>query len=154
MRGQHFRIRRGLVPTFLVIFILFMTYHNFLRPIQSEELTELDLDDDHSFSYLPPKNHNPNLSTAIAPSTTPPVASSNLEDQQPFDPSSRSQHVFRADGYLEVNPAGRHPIFSLVERAEVQWQQKLNRQSKSLSEAFVEYQRRYGRKPPPGFDKW
>ena len=63
-------------------------------------------------------------------------------------------HLFRADGLLEVNPNGRHPIYDLVERAEAEWDKKLKKQSKSLDEAVAEYQRRYRRTPLKGFDNW
>ncbi|KAL0067878.1 hypothetical protein AAF712_005046 [Marasmius tenuissimus] len=63
-------------------------------------------------------------------------------------------HHYRPDGFLEVNPAGRHPLLELMERAEKEWMEKLDRASKSLEEAVKEYQRRYKRDPPRGFDKW
>jgi len=63
-------------------------------------------------------------------------------------------HLFRSDGLLEVNPNGRHPIYDLIERAEAEWDKKLKRQSTTLEEAVVEYQRRYRRAPPRGFDQW
>lgn len=68
--------------------------------------------------------------------------------------SAFPQHEFRRDGLLGVNPEGRHPIFDLVERAEREWERKLSKASKSLDEAVAEYRRRYGRKPPKGFDQW
>lgn len=47
-----------------------------------------------------------------------------------------------------------HPIENLIIKAQADFNQLINRQSKSLSEAETEYQRRYSRHPPPGFDKW
>ncbi|KAJ7080641.1 glycosyl transferase family 90-domain-containing protein [Mycena belliarum] len=64
------------------------------------------------------------------------------------------QHTYRADGLLEVNPLGAHPIFELVERAEAAWAAKLAAASTSLRAAAAEYTRRYGRRPPRGFDAW
>lgn len=63
-------------------------------------------------------------------------------------------HSFRSDGLLEVNSNGRHPIYDLIERAEAEWENKVKRQSKSLDEAVAEYERRYHRAPPKGFDAW
>ncbi|QRV74770.1 glycosyltransferase family 90 protein [Ceratobasidium sp. AG-Ba] len=63
-------------------------------------------------------------------------------------------HVYRSDGLVEVNPEGRHPIYDLIARAEAAWKAKLDRQSRHLADAVDEYERRYGRPPPPGFDKW
>ena len=49
-----------------------------------------------------------------------------------------------------------HPIDSLLEDAKAlhsSWAQQASR-SKDLRTAVIEYQARYGRHPPPGFDKW
>ncbi|KAG8923150.1 F-actin-capping protein subunit alpha [Tulasnella sp. 417] len=48
----------------------------------------------------------------------------------------------------------RHPLLDLVEEAEKKWKDTLRRQSKTLGEAVREYERRYGRHPPQGFDDW
>ncbi|KAG6884641.1 hypothetical protein C0993_009358 [Termitomyces sp. T159_Od127] len=64
------------------------------------------------------------------------------------------KHLYRSDGLLEVNPNGMHPIFELIRDAEAAWDAKLERSSKTLAEAVVEYQRRYKRLPPRGFDDW
>lgn len=64
------------------------------------------------------------------------------------------KHTYRADGLLEVNPNGPHPIFKLIRDAEVAWKNKHRRASKTLKEAVAEYKRRYGRDPPRGFDHW
>jgi hypothetical protein len=63
-------------------------------------------------------------------------------------------HLFRSDGLLEVNTNGRHPIYDLIERADAEWDMKMSRQSKTLLEAVAEYERRYRRAPPKGFDEW
>jgi hypothetical protein len=68
--------------------------------------------------------------------------------------SAFSSHIFRVDGILEVNPDARHPIIELFDRAEVRWQAKLDRASRTLEEAINEYIRRYRREPPKGFDAW
>lgn len=64
------------------------------------------------------------------------------------------QHLFRANGLMEVNPDGRHPLFELIERGEAKWNAKVKRQSKTLYQAVEEYKRRYKRAPPKGFDFW
>ncbi|KAG8984877.1 F-actin-capping protein subunit alpha, partial [Tulasnella sp. 427] len=48
----------------------------------------------------------------------------------------------------------RHPLLDLVEEGEKRWEERLQRQSKTLDEAVREYVRRYGRRPPKGFDAW
>jgi hypothetical protein len=58
------------------------------------------------------------------------------------------------DGLLEVNPAGIHPIFELIRRAEDAWKAKLRHASTTFPQAVVEYRRRYKRNPPKGFDDW
>ncbi|KAI1792491.1 hypothetical protein LXA43DRAFT_1006897 [Ganoderma leucocontextum] len=47
-----------------------------------------------------------------------------------------------------------HPIPKLMADAEAAFREKLSRQSRTLEDAVAEYQRRYGRKPPRGFDDW
>ncbi len=64
------------------------------------------------------------------------------------------KHIYRPDGLLEVNHNGPHPIFGLIRQAEKDWEEKLNKASKTLADAVKEYQRRYKRDPPKGFDVW
>lgn len=45
-------------------------------------------------------------------------------------------------------------IAQLTSRAEKQWNDMLNKQSRTLGQAYREYRRRYGRDPPRGFDAW
>jgi len=47
-----------------------------------------------------------------------------------------------------------HPIPKLMEEAEARFREKLARQSTTLKAAVAEYQRRYKRPPPKGFDAW
>ncbi|TFK25273.1 hypothetical protein FA15DRAFT_590775 [Coprinopsis marcescibilis] len=63
-------------------------------------------------------------------------------------------HFYRRDGLLEVNPNGPHPIFELLINAEERWKVKNAKASWTLKDACDEYERRYGRKPPKGFDLW
>ena len=55
----------------------------------------------------------------------------------------------------QSSPIGRtHPIADLVNANNGLFTKMLFRQSTTLEEAVAEYKRRYGRLPPPGFDKW
>ena len=74
--------------------------------------------------------------------------------QSPLTKDPLQQHNYRPDGLVEVNPDGPHPIFELIRNAEEEWQAKLARSSKTLAQAVAEYQRRYKRLPPLGFDDW
>lgn len=47
-----------------------------------------------------------------------------------------------------------HPIPKLMADAEDKFRSLLARQSKTFEEAVAEYQRRYKRNPPKGFDDW
>ena len=47
-----------------------------------------------------------------------------------------------------------HPIPKLMAEAEANYRQLLSRQSQTLEDAVREYERRYKRKPPRGFDDW
>lgn len=65
-----------------------------------------------------------------------------------------ASHLYRDDGLLEVNYNGTHPIPELMDRAEDIWTEKHARASRTFEEAVVEYERRYNRSPPVGFDDW
>ena len=51
-------------------------------------------------------------------------------------------------------PAIQHPIPSLMANARRQYAQKVARQSKTLEAAVAEYEKRYNKRPPAGFDEW
>ncbi|OSS50921.1 hypothetical protein B5807_04228 [Epicoccum nigrum] len=57
-------------------------------------------------------------------------------------------------GAVPVNLDRGHPAAQLINAAETEFQQLLQRQSKSLDQAVHEYRRRNGIAPPPHFDKW
>lgn len=54
----------------------------------------------------------------------------------------------------EAGWTGPHPIQRLVASGRVNFKALLESQSQTLERAVEEYQRRYGRRPPPQFDKW
>lgn len=80
---------------------------------------------------------------------------------RPFSAASRQVSV-RTDGtyaYAVPIAAGRaayeeHPVHGLIREAKRAWAEKVARQSQTYEQAVAEYQRRYRRPPPPGFDKW
>lgn len=91
------------------------------------------------------------------------VPHNHQDDERPVSrpaepqPQPDRNHTYLSNGLLLVNPLSpisAHPIFALIERSERLWKEKLERQSQTLDEAVVEYERRYGRNPPRGFDKW
>ncbi|KAL0957963.1 hypothetical protein HGRIS_000143 [Hohenbuehelia grisea] len=63
-------------------------------------------------------------------------------------------HTYQPDGLLVVQDGALHPILELIERAEQEWETKQKQASTTLEEAVAEYQRRYKRAPPKGFDEW
>ncbi|WVW84823.1 hypothetical protein I302_106858 [Kwoniella bestiolae CBS 10118] len=69
---------------------------------------------------------------------------------------SHSHHTYSPTGHLIVSSeeGAPHPIPQLLSLGEKRWEELLSRQSRTLEEAVKEYTRRYGRKPPKGFDKW
>ncbi|KAK3293548.1 uncharacterized protein B0H64DRAFT_426130 [Chaetomium fimeti] len=50
--------------------------------------------------------------------------------------------------------AAEHPVEVLMRVAKAEFDQLLERQSKTYTAAVKEYQRRYGVEPPPGFKEW
>lgn len=88
-----------------------------------------------------------------------------VADQYDFDlvhPSTLNHtarshhHQFSHTGHLLISdaPGSPHPIPLLLSLGEKRWEELLSRQSQSLGEAVREYERRYSRKPPKGFDIW
>lgn len=63
-------------------------------------------------------------------------------------------HSRLPSGLLVVDPKGRHPIYDLIAASHASWDAKRARASKTLKQASKEYRRRYGRRPPKGFDRW
>ena len=57
-------------------------------------------------------------------------------------------------GFQESHAGGNHPVEDLIREARAEFSAMVEKQSKSLQEAMQEYQRRYQRDPPPGFDRW
>lgn len=55
---------------------------------------------------------------------------------------------------IPVDLTRGHPAAQLIEAAETEFRNTLNRQSKTLDQAVREYRRRNGIAPPPHFDKW
>lgn len=55
---------------------------------------------------------------------------------------------------IEAGWNGLHPIQRLVENGKIGFKNMLEGQSQTLDRAVKEYRRRYGRRPPPQFDKW
>ena len=101
---------------------------------------------------LPNKRPTEWFSPPLVPSNTQSDDSSSIKSEA--DALSVS-HIYRTDGLLEANPAStQHPISQLVNDGKKKWAEKLGGQSKSLSQAIQEYQRRYKRLPPRGFDIW
>ncbi|KZS99159.1 hypothetical protein SISNIDRAFT_448018 [Sistotremastrum niveocremeum HHB9708] len=114
------------------------------RLSDDDEVDEEDIEDDYYAALRPARLRNrPGV-------PVPPLDQGEaLRDSDPLP-----QHVYRSNGLVEVNPEGRHPIYDLMERAEKEWNDKLQRQSMTLEDAVLEYKRRYARLPPPGFDRW
>jgi hypothetical protein len=55
---------------------------------------------------------------------------------------------------MAPRPPIHHPIPKLMADARQSFDDKIRRQSRTLSQAVAEYERRYKRLPPKGFDEW
>lgn len=81
----------------------------------------------------------------------------NLTDSIPQNHSlPHHHHQYSNTGHLLISdsPGAPHPIPLLLALGEKRWEEALSRQSRTLSDAVSEYIRRYGRRPPKGFDLW
>ncbi|KAL4793577.1 hypothetical protein BDV19DRAFT_366244 [Aspergillus venezuelensis] len=86
------------------------------------------------------KYQNATSLTHSSPLPTP-LSQQSIEFKQSTDP-------------IDHYPENVHPIAALVDDAEQQFKQQLERQSRTLTDAVNEYRRRYNMHPPPHFDKW
>jgi hypothetical protein len=91
--------------------------------------------------------------TGVVPPNVGGLVPSKPISQLPKNPSAESHDVTtEKPGQYHIGAA--HPIWQLSKDAEQNFQAMLDRQSKTLEEAVLEYRRRYGIPPPPNFDKW
>ncbi|WWC98816.1 hypothetical protein V866_005709 [Kwoniella sp. B9012] len=126
---------------------MFFIYLTFIRPLFKHEEEE-----PHHTTHLFHGNSTKSLSIKR------PALSRSPIPRAPLPPAllarTAQEHNVK-DGLLKVNPKSTvHPIHQLIRDARETWDKKVARQSKTLLEATREYQRRYGRRPPKGFDKW
>lgn len=77
-------------------------------------------------------------------------------DCRGYSRSQRAHHTYSPTGHyvLSNDTSAPHPIPQLLALGEKRWEELLARQSQTLGEAVREYERRYDRPPPKGFDKW
>ena len=59
-----------------------------------------------------------------------------------------------SDPWNDITILKTHPIKDKVRKAEIEFEEQLTRQSKTLEAAASEYLKRYHRDPPPGFKMW
>lgn len=55
---------------------------------------------------------------------------------------------------VQVIESAAHPIIPLLRHGRATAQARIRRQSRTLPAAVARYKARYGRSPPPGFDRW
>ncbi|BGP16467.1 hypothetical protein JCM10213_007927 [Rhodosporidiobolus nylandii] len=97
-----------------------------------------------------------------ASSSLPAEISLSSSSTAPADASIPAATLTRRTILEDLAPAGGkpapsdrlHPIAHLISRAEEAWDDLLRKQSQTLEQAVEEYKRRYGMKPPAGFDAW
>jgi hypothetical protein len=140
------RSRKASLCILLVTAIIFVVFQRFTVP---ESILDDDiLDDPTRASYQHPEVVDIDMDSEPVPERKPQsVPKKTL-------PLAIGKHKFRSDGLLQVNMEGAHPIFELTSRAEKEWEAKLRSASKTFQEAVQEYERRYKRAPPKGFDLW
>lgn len=66
---------------------------------------------------------------------------------------ARWEDTYRTHG-LQFDSSGREASNSSKREARKKWDGLLARQSRTFQQAVDEYERRYQRKPPRGFDQW
>ena len=78
----------------------------------------------------------------------------NLRAVLPSTSRSARDHPVEHGLLIVDSEIPTHPIYQLIRDARTEWDEKNARQSRTLQEAVVEYQKRYKANPPKGFDKW
>lgn len=135
----HPRLRRTSLCLLVITAIasLFVIFRGFSEPELEPEIEE-------------PRNQQQEQQ----PQVTSPAAPERPQSPEPKLYPVLGKHKYRQDGLLKVNLEGAHPIYELISRAETEWNEKLQRASKTFEQAVEEYERRYKRAPPKGFDSW
>ncbi|SCZ88022.1 BZ3500_MvSof-1268-A1-R1_Chr2-1g04138 [Microbotryum saponariae] len=102
--------------------------------------------DDEESDYTPPGSKKPTEATKGRQGKLP-KAKSTLS-------TAIELPAARRDGRLLLKEGEVHPIPAMMARAKRQWKELKGQQSKTFKEAVAEYEKRYRRKPPKGFDQW
>ncbi|KAK4705426.1 hypothetical protein P7C70_g776, partial [Phenoliferia sp. Uapishka_3] len=132
-----------------------------LTPDELEVLLELE-NEMHRFAFVDDEEQDLDPPTRLAKRGFETVEESESEEDSipenaastSMDSHSPPKLVKRDEPAAPTTKNRIHPIAFLVKEAEEKWEGILERQSQTLFQAVVEYQRRYGRKPPLGFDAW
>lgn len=67
---------------------------------------------------------------------------------------SSNANLAHLHNHTDVDERRHHPIQVLARRARRHFEEMVEQQSQSYEAAVIEYNRRYHRIPPPGFQKW
>jgi hypothetical protein len=137
---------------FLYLAMVFLVYYVLLRPILSDasgisstSTSTASVGPNAHKKVLAPmrhRRHRPATHASRAPLPPGVVLRTNIN--HPID-----------RGLLKVDMNSKvHPIYQLIRDAREKWDDKLEKQSRTLQDAVKEYRRRYGRQPPKGFDRW
>ncbi|KAK4056641.1 hypothetical protein OIO90_002193 [Microbotryomycetes sp. JL221] len=109
-------------------------------------------DGSNDLRYVPPPPPSSNIRDAVEIGRQ---QIDKLEKESIYNFDKQSGHLQIQDlSSYKLQPVKPHPILTLIERAELEWSNKLSRQSKTLKDAAREYRKRYKRNPPKGFDRW
>lgn len=82
------------------------------------------------------------------------VTGMNPQQAAPLQGQHQQSNTYHPNGLYVAHTDTKHPILSLIEKAERDWAEKEAGQSRTLKEAVSEYKKRYRRNPPKGFEKW
>lgn len=111
-------------------------------------------DDKRDSASGPHAGHHVRPANELDPATNTLTSASLLLSSSSSSSLGLATHSRLPSGLLVVDPKGRHPIYDLIAASHAAWDAKRARASKTLKQASKEYRRRYGRRPPKGFDRW
>lgn len=70
------------------------------------------------------------------------------------DPNSRAAYGRPGKSHPASSPATKHPIDTLIEEGDRNFDTLMSKESTTLQDAAATYRKRRGRHPPPGFNVW
>lgn len=77
-----------------------------------------------------------------------------IKTRSPSDTQTSETHISTGTHHAPTDSDSHHPIDTLINQAEEEWNKLLDKETHDVEAAAQEYRARRGRHPPPGFSEW